>query len=78
MPSSNDEWGSYPIKKGRKYHRLQDSCPFCMTINSFCDENKEGTFILATGTHVVYVKDGMYYDAWDSSNKIPLFYFLKE
>lgn len=78
MPSSNDVWGSYLNKKGWKYHRLQDTCPFCYTINNFCDDNKTGAYILATGTHVVYIKDGVYYDAWDSGDKIPLFYFSKE
>lgn len=78
MPSSNDVWGSYLINKGWKYHRLQDTCPFCYTINNFCEDNKKGSFIVATGTHVVYIKDGMYYDAWDSGDKIPLFYYAKE
>ena len=78
MPSSNDVWGSYLINKGWKYHRLQDTCPFCYTINNFCEDNKKGSFIVATGTHVAYVKDGMYYDAWDSGDKVPLFYYAKE
>ena len=78
MPSSNDVWGSYLIRKGWKYNRLQDSCPFCYTINNFCEDHPEGTYIVATGSHVVYIKDGMYYDAWDSGDKVPLFYFTKE
>lgn len=78
MPSSNEVWGSYLIDKGWKYHRLQDTCPFCYTINDFCNEHNTGEFIVGTGTHVVYIKDGVYYDAWDSGDKIPLFYFTKE
>ena len=78
MPSSNDVWGSYLIDKGWKYNKLQDSCPFCYTINDFCNEHPKGTYIVATGSHVVYIKDGMYYDAWDSGDKVPLFYFTKE
>lgn len=78
MPSSNNVWGSYLIDKGWKYHRLQDTCPFCYTLNDFCEEHPTGTYIVATGTHVICVKDGNYLDAWDSGEKIPLFYFSKE
>ena len=78
MPSSNDVWGTYLIGKGWKYHRLQDTCPFCYTLNDFCDEHPRGIYIVATGTHVICVKDGKYYDAWDSGDKVPLFYYAKE
>ena len=75
MPSSNDVWGSYLINNGWKYHRLQDSCPFCYTLNDFCKDYQKGTYIVATGSHVICVKDGIYYDTWDSGDKVPLFYF---
>lgn len=78
MPSSNDVWGSYLIDKGWTYQRLQDSCPFCYTVNDFCEDHPKGTYIVATGTHVICVKDGQYLDAWDSGDKVPLFYFIKE
>jgi len=75
MPSSNDVWGKYLMDKGWVYRRLQDTCPFCYTINDFCNDHPEGIFIVATGTHVVCVKDGRYLDTWDSGDKVPLFYF---
>lgn len=75
MPSSNDVWGKYLMDKGWAYRRLQDTCPFCYTINDFCNDHPEGTYIVATGTHVVCVKDGRYLDTWDSGDKVPLFYF---
>ena len=78
MPSSNDVWGSYLLEHGWSYHRLQDTCPFCYTINNFCEDHPKGTYIVATGTHVICVKDGSYLDAWDSGDKVPLFYFEKE
>ena len=78
MPSSNDVWGKYLMDKGWVYRRLQDTCPFCYTINDFCNDHPDGTFIVATGTHVVCVKDGRYLDTWDSGDKVPLFYFSKE
>lgn len=75
MPSSNDVWGKYLMDKGWVYRRLQDTCPFCYTINDFCNDHPEGTFIVATGTHAVCVKSGRYLDTWDSGEKVPLFYF---
>ena len=75
MPSSNETWSAYLANKGWSYRRLQDSCPFCYTIDDFCREHNSGTFIVATGSHVVCVKDGKYLDAWDSGEKTALFYF---
>ena len=78
MPSSNDVWGKYLINNDWQYHRIQDTCPFCYTLNDFCEDHDKGTYIVATGTHVICVKDGKYLDTWDSGDKIPLFYFSKE
>ena len=41
-------------------------------------DNPEGKYLLATGTHVVTVIDGDYYDTWDSGDEIPIYYFTKE
>lgn len=78
MPSSNDVWGTYLTDRGWKFHRLQDTCPYCYTINDFCNEHNVGTYIVATGTHVVCTRDGRYLDTWDSGEKIPLFYFERD
>ena len=78
MPSSNDVWGKYLIDKGWEYRRLQDTCPFCYTVKDFCDDHNKGTYIVGTGTHVVCVKDGDYFDAWDSGDKTVLFYFERK
>ena len=78
MPSSNDVWGSYLMDNGWILHTIPDSCPFCYTLNDFCKEHPNGTYIVATGTHVICVKDGHYLDTWDSGNKVPVFYFSKD
>lgn len=78
MPSSNDVWGSYLIDDGWEYYHLQDNCPFCYTIENFCKDHPKGTYIVATGTHIVCIKDGIYLDTWDSGDKVPLFYFYKK
>lgn len=78
MPSSNAVWGQYLKNKGYKRYVIPDECPDCYTVDEFCMDNPQGVYILGTGTHVVTVKDGSYYDTWDSGREIPLYYFEKE
>ena len=78
MPSSNNVWSSYLLDNGWEYHHLLDTCPFCYTLNNFCEDHPNGTYIVATDSHVICVKNGIYYDTWDSGDKVPLFYFSKK
>lgn len=75
MPSANTVWGNYLKSIGFKRHTIPNSCPDCYTVADFCTEHTTGTYILATGTHVIAVMDGNYYDAWDSGNEVPAYYF---
>lgn len=78
MPSSNAVWASYLQENGFSRHIIPDTCPNCYTISKFAEDHPSGIYILATGTHVVTVKDGNYYDTWDSGDEIPMYYFSKE
>ncbi len=78
MPSSNEVWGSFLLKNGYIRKIIPNVCPECYTIKEFCADYPYGKFLLATGTHVVAVKNGNYYDTWDSGNEIPIYYFKKE
>lgn len=78
MPDSNEVWMKYLTDTGWTFHRLQDSCPFCYTVADFARDYNRGTFIVGTGTHVICVDEGDWLDAWDSGEKVPLFYFSKE
>ena len=77
MPSSNKVWGEYLKSKG--YHRyiVPNDCPECYTIRDFCSEHFMGRYILGTGSHVVAVIDGDYYDTWDSGDESPIYYWTK-
>lgn len=78
MPSSNRVWGDYLKTQGYKSFIIPDTCPYCYTIKNFCADYPQGVYILATGTHVVAVINGDYYDTWDSGNETPLYYWKQE
>lgn len=78
MPSANHVWGNYLKGKGYKQVSLDNECETCFTVKDFCKEYIAGKYILATGTHVVAVEDGDYYDAWDSGDEVPIYYWEKK
>lgn len=71
MPSVIKVWGNYLSTIGFSRYMLPDTCPDCYTVREFCLDHPRGTYILATGSHVVAVIDGDYYDAWDSGDEQP-------
>ena len=78
MPSSNIVMNTYLRSQGFSKYGISNSCPDCYTIREFSIDHPEGTYILGTGTHVVAVIDGEYYDSWDSGDEIPQYYYEKE
>lgn len=78
MPSANRVWDAYLRECGFMRAVIPDSCPDCYTIRDFTHDNPRGIFILGTGTHVVAVIDGNYYDTWDSGDETPIYYFARK
>ncbi|MDE6789340.1 MAG: hypothetical protein K2J47_08490 [Ruminococcus sp.] len=78
MPSANAVWGAYLRSKGFTRHVIPDTCPDCYTVADFTEDNPHGKYILATGSHVIAVSDGDYYDTWDSGSEIPVFFWRKD
>lgn len=77
MPSANSVWGAVLRDRGFYRAAIPNYCPDCYTVADFCEDNPIGTFVLGTGTHAVAVKDGDYFDAWDSGKEIPQYIFYK-
>ena len=77
MPSSNEVWSEYLKQNGFKKKVLPNTCPSCYTIRDFCIDHPFGEYLVATGSHLVAVIDGNYYDTWDSGNEIPVYYFKR-
>lgn len=78
MPNSNSVWGEYLRLNGCRRYILPNTCPDCYTIKAFAEDHPVGSYIVATGTHVVAVIDGNYYDTGDSGNEVPVYYWRKE
>lgn len=75
MPSANHVWGAYLLANGFARYAIPNTCPDCYTVRDFCSDHKDGVYLLATGTHVVAVIDGDYYDSWDSGEEVPVYYY---
>ena len=60
---------------GYEKHEIPNTCPKCYTIRDFAFDFPRGRYLVATGSHVVAVVDGNYYDAFDSGNEVPLNYW---
>lgn len=78
MPSANSVWGAYLKSQGFERELVPNTCPDCYTIDDFCKDHPQGTFVVATNGHVATVINGNLYDSWDSSGEMPLYYYIKE
>ena len=65
MPSANRVWGAYLKKNGQ----------YVYTVDDFCRDHPTGIYVLGIDGHVVCVKDGYYYDTWDSGEEVPIYYW---
>ena len=78
MAPVNKMWGSLLRMYGFKQVYLPDTCPDCYTVRDFCYDYPVGRYMLATGTHVVAVINGDYYDTWDCGDEVPISFWRKE
>lgn len=76
MPSSNNVIASVLRQNGFYKESLPD-CNGCYTIRDFAKDNPIGTFVVGTGSHVVAVIDGNFYDSWRSDNEPVMYYWTR-
>ena len=77
MPNANAIWGDVLKRNGFERHIIQDGCPACYTLRQFAEDHQKGTYIVALSGHVVAVKDGDYYDSWDSGDEVPIYFWSR-
>ena len=77
MQNSDALWGEYLSMNGFTKGILPSPCPNCVTIKEFCRIFPQGSFIVATGTHVVAVIDGDYYDTSDTGNEVLIYFWRR-
>ena len=73
LPNSNYVWSSFLHRNGFKRYTIDDC-----TVKEFCQQTPYGVYVLSTGSHVVGVINGDYYDAWDCGNEMIESYWRKE
>ena len=78
MPSSNSVWGAVLRQHGFSRMNLPDECPDCYTAADFVRDHPHGIYVLGFGNHVATVRDGIIYDAWNSSNEIPQYVWYRK
>jgi len=78
MPHSNSVWGAVLRQNGFYRKSLPDSCPDCYTVKDFAKDHPKGTFVLGCNNHVVTIKDGNWFDTWDSSGMSPQFLWYRK
>ena len=76
--NSNNLWTYFLKEKGSNMRIILDEYPDYYTVEDFCIDHPKGTYVLGTGSHAVALVDGCYFDAWDSGNEIPIYYFERQ
>lgn len=49
----------------------------CYTVREFANHNTLGTYVVGTGSHVVCIIDGDYYDSWPSGDESVIYFWTK-
>lgn len=75
MDNSTYVWGNVMIDLGWHPRLVLDSCINCHTVRDFARKFPYGIYILMSDSHAVCVRNGDYYDTWDSGDIHPIIYF---
>lgn len=77
MPSNAAVMWALLKMRGFSRNMLPDRCPNCYTVADFTKDHPHGVYVLATGTHVLSVINGDWYDSWNSGDEVPVYYWRK-
>lgn len=77
MPSSNEVIGAVLRQSGFHRENLPNFCPDCYSIRNFARDNPVGTYVVGTGTHIVCIEFGDWYDTWNCEDEVPIYFWVK-
>lgn len=77
MPNSDAVINTVLRENGFKRCGVPNTCPDCYTIADFAKDHPIGTFVVKSENHVTAVGDGTIYDAFDSSRRVPMYFWEK-
>ena len=75
IPSTNRVWWTFLGGIGFRRMALPNTCPDCYTVEKFAADHPAGAYVLGPWEHAVAVIDGDWWDAWDSGQTVPTYYF---
>ena len=75
--TANYIWAKMLEENGFQKFIVPDTCPNCYTIKQFAKDNPTGIFVVGTGQHAVVVKNGNYYDTFDSGDYVAICFWVK-
>lgn len=79
LANSDAVWSTYLYKHGFRRNFIPDDGLGAYTVSDFAKDHPQGTFVLSMpGQHVVCVKDGNWFDAWDSGEETPTYFWGEE
>ena len=75
--SSNSVISAVLRSHGFYRENLPNFCPNCYSIRKFARDNPVGIYVVGTGSHVVAVLDGDWFDTWNSQDEIPIYFWSR-
>ena len=74
----NYVWGSLLRQRGYIREALPNVCPDCYTVRQFAEDHPKGTYVLGLDRHVVTLKDGDWYDLFDSGDETVVYVWYRK
>lgn len=78
MPSSDLVSGALLREAGFHREIVPNSCPDCYTVEDFCRDHPQGTYVVKSENHLATIEGGVLWDSWDSSRNVAIWYWTNE
>ena len=68
-----------PLRQnGFSRENLPHACPDCYTVRQFAADHPKGTYVLGLDRHVVTLRDGDWYDLFDSGDETVVYVWYRK